>query len=86
VIVEAAENESEDREATMTRELDYRTNNGLEVVLQWDCRSRNLTVEVHDAVSGDEFTFPVDAAHALDAFRHPFAYAAHRGLPYAAAA
>jgi hypothetical protein len=69
----------------MTRELDYRTNNGLEVVLLWDSGSRDLTVAVHDAVSGDEFTLSVDASHALDAFRHPFAYAAQRGMSYAAA-
>ena len=70
----------------MTRELDYRANNGVEVALRWDQRSREVTVEVRDAGSGDEFAFAVDAADALDAFQHPFAYAAKRGVAYAAAA
>ena len=70
----------------MTRELDHRTNDSIEVALLWDSRSRELTVEVRDSATGDEFTFAVDAVHAHDAFQHPFAYAAQRGVPYAIAA
>lgn len=63
----------------MTRELAHRVNSGVEIALMWECGSHDVTVEVRDAGSGDEFTVTVDGAHALDAFHHPYAYAARRG-------
>lgn len=59
------------------RELDTRQGNGLEVILLWHSGTDRLTVSVKEA-AGDGFELKVDPAHALDAFRHPYAYAAGR--------
>jgi hypothetical protein len=40
-----------------------------------------VTVSVQDTGT-EEFEFEVDAADALDAFRHPYAYAAGCGVPF----
>jgi hypothetical protein len=37
---------------------------------------------VADERTGAYFEVDVEAAQALDAFHHPYAYAAFRGLPY----
>jgi len=67
------------------RELAHRSNDGLHVALVWDQASGNLAVTVHDQRSGAAFELVVDnGAEALDAFRHPFAHAAWRGLEVAA--
>jgi hypothetical protein len=64
------------------RELDRRQANGLEVVLLWNGND-SVSVSVNDSGSGDAFELEVDAADALDAFRHPFAYAAGHGDSHA---
>jgi hypothetical protein len=58
------------------RELAHRTADGIEVTLLWDSGDDTVTVEVFDA--GTEEIFEIDVARdrALDAFHHPFAYAA----------
>ncbi len=58
------------------RELDLRQASGLEVILFWHSGTDRLTISVYDASCGDDFELEVDPAHALDAFRHPYAYAA----------
>ena len=58
------------------RELDTRHSSGLEVILFWRSGTDKLSVSVHDASGSDGFELEVDPAHALDAFRHPYAYAA----------
>ncbi len=60
------------------RELDTRQASGLEVTLFWHSGSDRLTVSVQDASSSDRFELDVEPDHALDAFRHPYAYAAGR--------
>lgn len=67
-----------------TRELDYRVNDGLEVRLLWHPETNGITVKVHDAKTGDDFVLDVAAANAIDAFHHPYAYAASRGLEFVA--
>jgi hypothetical protein len=67
-----------------TRELDYRVNDGLEVRLLWHQETDRISVKVHDAKTGDDFDFEVDASDAMDAFHHPYAYAASRGLEFVA--
>jgi hypothetical protein len=62
------------------RELAHRTSNGLEIFLFWNQPGNGITVEVFDAPSGEGFEFPVDSSHALDAFHHPYAYAAAQGV------
>jgi hypothetical protein len=59
-----------------TRELAARESDGLHVLLLWNPRENALTVEVEDARIGDSFQFAVASESALDAFYHPFAYAA----------
>jgi hypothetical protein len=51
-------------------------------VLLWHPDAGKLTVEVVDRNAGDDFTLLVDAPYAMDAFHHPYAYAAHRGIQY----
>ena len=68
----------------MATELAYRANDGVEVALLWHPDTNELTVEVFDGKAGDDFSLPVDAKHAMDAFHHPYAYAAQRGIHYLA--
>jgi hypothetical protein len=69
---------------TSTHELDHRSNDGLEVSLLWEAETNRVTVTVFDAKSGDYFDLEVDPAQALDAFHHPYAYAASRGVDFVA--
>jgi hypothetical protein len=59
-----------------TRELSAREDDGLNVRLLWHPRANALTVSVEDARLGDCFQLSVAPGRALDAFYHPFAYAA----------
>jgi hypothetical protein len=57
------------------RELDCRTNDHIEVRLLWHSPTDSVSVSVHDTRYGESFQFDVAPALALEAFRHPFAYA-----------
>jgi hypothetical protein len=57
------------------RELDHRRNDGIDVRLLWNSRTNRLFVAVDDERRGASFGLEVGAAEALDAFRHPYAYA-----------
>jgi hypothetical protein len=72
-------------EAPMPRELDFRSNDGVEVALLWHEATNRLTVSVHDLKADDVFEFEVESDYALEAFKHPYAYAAFRGIRYRAA-
>jgi hypothetical protein len=61
-------------------ELDYRANDGVEVSLLWHKPTNSLTVFVHDTRTGETFELEVESRYAVDAFQHPYAYAASRGL------
>src|SRR5262249_17290178 len=67
-----------------TEELDFRSNDGLEVTLLWQPETNQLTVSVYDSKAGDDFDIEVDPAEATDAFHHPYAYAASRGVHFVA--
>ena len=67
-------------------ELATRDNGTLHVVLLWARRTDVLVVVVNDAANGDSFELVVDESNALDIYYHPYAYAAMRGVEYAAAA
>jgi hypothetical protein len=58
------------------RELAHRTNDGIEVTLFWTKSTNWITLEVLDRRSGELLEFGVDRAAALDAFKHPYLYAA----------
>jgi hypothetical protein len=49
---------------------------GVSVRLLWHPRDNALTVSVEDGRLGDCFDLAIAPDHALDAFYHPFAYAA----------
>lgn len=57
-------------------ELAHRTSDGIEVTLFWTKSSNRVTIAVLDTRSGEALEFDVDGSAALDAFKHPYAYAA----------
>lgn len=61
-------------------ELDYRDADGIQVSLVWNRNEDSLSVLVFDAKLEGTLEIPVGREHALDAFRHPYAYAALQGL------
>jgi hypothetical protein len=58
------------------RELAARESAGIHVLLLWHPTDNALTVSVADDRVGDQFQLAVAPECALDAFYHPFAYAA----------
>jgi hypothetical protein len=62
--------------ATERRELAHRSTNGIDVTLLWLKSSNVVTIAVIDSHSGEELEFEVGGRFALDAFNHPYAYAA----------
>jgi hypothetical protein len=60
------------------RELAQRTSDGIEVTLFWSKPSDHVTIAVLDTRSDEALEFDVDGSAALDAFNHPYAYAATR--------
>ena len=61
---------------TERRELAHRTSDGIEVTLLWSKASDRITIAVVDTRSDAALEFGVDGSDALDAFNHPYAYAA----------
>jgi hypothetical protein len=61
------------------RELSHRTSDGIEVTLFWSKPSDRVTIAVVDTRSEEALEFEVDGSAALDAFNHPYAYAAVLG-------
>jgi hypothetical protein len=66
----------------LERELDFRANDGVEIALLWREDDERLIVEVVDTKAADGFRLEVAATEALDAFQHPYAYAAFHGVAY----
>jgi hypothetical protein len=62
-------------------ELDARESDGITVTLLWNRTTGQLWVRVNDGQSGAYFELDADADTALDVFRHPYSYAAFRGVP-----
>jgi hypothetical protein len=60
----------------LIRELAARESNGLSVRLLWHPQENAVTVSVEDRHDGECFDLAVAPEHALDAFYHPFAFAA----------
>ena len=58
------------------RELAHRVGDGLQVFLFWCQPNDSVVVEVLDERRDEGFEFEVEARSALDAFHHPYAYAA----------
>jgi hypothetical protein len=67
--------------AHLARRLDSRSSDGINVHLLWYPSQDRVSVAVTDTKTGNAFELPVrDGEHALDVFRHPYAYAAWRGV------
>jgi hypothetical protein len=64
------------------RELAHREADGIEVTLFWHPRSDSLTVEVFDRGVDAFFELDVAPDDALEAFNHPYFYAARTGVTY----
>ena len=62
--------------ALQTRELAARESDGIHVRLLWHPREDAVTVSVDDTRVGQRFDLAVARDRALEAFYHPFAYAA----------
>jgi hypothetical protein len=73
------------KELTERRELAHRTNDGFDVTLFWTEASNRITISVFHAHTATALEFEVDGADALDAFNHPYAYAATGGAHHTAA-
>ncbi len=63
------------------KELDAREADGLVVRLLWRPGASDVVVELLDTRLDDRLLLEVPGSRALDAFWHPFAYAASAGLP-----
>jgi hypothetical protein len=59
-------------------DLAHRRNDGIDVVLWWSPDDDEIAVEVLHLASDESFELVVESGRALDAFYHPFAYAARR--------
>ena len=66
------------------RELSYRETDGIQVSLLWSAMTDGVSVLVTDTRTDESFELDVPAKDALDAFEHPFAYAARVELVAAA--
>jgi hypothetical protein len=75
--------ESPMKTSTSPRELHHRVADGIHVSLLWYPETNRVTVDVFDEALGESFEFEVPSARALDAFHHPFAYAAFDDVVYA---
>jgi hypothetical protein len=60
------------------RELAHRAANGIEVRLFWSGPTDRVTVEAYDSRADEVIEFEVEPDHALEAFNHPYGYAATR--------
>ena len=66
--------------ATERSELAHRSTDGIEVALFWSKPSNRITIELVDTRIDERLEFEVATDKALDAFRHPYAYAPAQAL------
>jgi hypothetical protein len=64
--------------ASLRVDLAHRKGDGIDVTLWWSPEDDSVAVEVLHFASESSFELAVDRARALEAFYHPFAYAAHK--------
>lgn len=67
-------------EQALREELDFRESDGIEISLRWSRADGGLTVGVRDGRTAERFELSVEPEQARDAFQHPFAHSAFRGL------
>ena len=61
-----------------TRELARRRTGSVEILLVWHPISNNVELRIHDTSQEEESGFRVPPGEAMEAFRHPYAYAGRR--------
>lgn len=66
--------------ANIPLELDHREGDGISVSLIWRKTGNIVSIAVRDERTGDDFELVVAPDRALDAFSHPYAYAASDSL------
>ena len=64
------------RVGARTRELAERRSGSVEVLLLWHPESDRVELSVRDVATGAGFRLEVAPGKAMDAFHHPYAYAA----------
>ena len=67
-------------------DLAHRRGDGIDVILWWSPEENSVAVEVMHLATDSSFELVVDRSRALDAFYHPFAYAARSPEPLGVAA
>jgi hypothetical protein len=60
-------------------ELAHRAGDGVEIRLFWHRPTNSVFVTVFDSRTGESFHLDVPGDRALEAFYHPYAFAANRG-------
>ena len=60
------------------QDLAHRRGDGIDVILWWSPEDNSVAVEVMHLATDSSFELVVERDRALDAFYHPFAYAARR--------
>ena len=68
-----------DQFGVRTRELAQRRSGSVEVLLLWHPESDRVELSVRDVATGSGFRLEVAPSNAMDAFHHPYAYAASEG-------
>jgi hypothetical protein len=64
-------------------ELARRSSAGIDVTILWTSTTNTVSVAVDDEPAGNHFELVIDDdASALEVFRHPYAYAAWRGIHF----
>jgi hypothetical protein len=61
-----------------TRELDHRRSDGIDVQLLWSESDDRVLLAVSDSKTGHAFSIEVEPGDALEAFHHPYSYAAFK--------
>ena len=63
---------------SLIRELDRRRSDGIDVRLLWSQPDGAILLAVSDSKTGDAFSIEVAPGDALEAFHHPYSYAAFK--------
>jgi hypothetical protein len=82
---ESAAARSRGRGTAHTRELAQRRSGTLEILLLWHPQTDKVELSVRDLTTDVSFHLEVAPGDAVDAFYHPYAYAARRRRPGAEA-
>jgi hypothetical protein len=65
-------------ESSERRELAHRAANGIDVRMFWSKPTNRVTIEAYDSRADEVIEFEVEPDAALEAFNHPYGYAATR--------